>query len=213
MTGLIRKATLLSACGMLLATAAMAGIPSAANSTAPTNIRLVGYVGTAPDSAAGKFSVTVRDAGNNPINASNVVVDFSGCVDNKVSSNQLNANYTLNCPAKTVAAYTNTSGIVAFTLLGGSTGNTGPFSVASCSKLFADGVLLSSPTVAIFNLDNAGGVNAGDAAVLASDIGAHVYRARTDYDINLTVNAADLAVMATEIGTHKSDGAAFAACP
>lgn len=213
MTGLIRKATLLSACGMLLATAAMAGIPSATNSDKPANMKVVGFQGTVPDSVDGKFTVTVRDAGNNPINASNVVVDFSGCSDMKVQQNQLNANYTINCPAKTVSAYTNAAGVVGFTILGGSTGNVGPFTGASCAKIFADGVLLSSPTVAIFNLDNSGGVNASDASVLATDVGTHAYRARSDFDLNLSLTAADLSVMATAIGFHRQDTAATAACP
>ena len=42
MTGLIRKATLMTLCGCVVAGAAMAGIPSASTSTVPTCIKLVG---------------------------------------------------------------------------------------------------------------------------------------------------------------------------
>ena len=77
MTGLVRKATLLTACGMLLAAAAMAGVPSAANSTTPGAVLLVGRNVAGPDTTDGVFQVVVRDLANNPINASAVVVDFA----------------------------------------------------------------------------------------------------------------------------------------
>ena len=101
MTRLITKAALLSACGMLVAVAAMAGVPSAGNSTSPAFIRVVGSASSVPDSIAGKFTVIVRDLGNATIANSFVTVDFSGCPDIKIGSNQLNANYTTNCTNRT----------------------------------------------------------------------------------------------------------------
>ncbi|HTO91529.1 MAG TPA: hypothetical protein VMJ70_10400, partial [Candidatus Sulfotelmatobacter sp.] len=66
MTGLVRKATFLVACGVLVASAAMASVPSPANSTVPTCINLVGTNGTSAD-PAGAFTVTVKDLANVPI--------------------------------------------------------------------------------------------------------------------------------------------------
>ena len=49
MTGLVRKASLLTAAGLLIASAAMAGVPSPGNSTFPACITLVGNTALVPD--------------------------------------------------------------------------------------------------------------------------------------------------------------------
>src|SRR5262252_1224345 len=100
MTGLVRKATLLTAAGLLAASAAMAGVPSAANSTTPACISLVGSLSGVPD-GAGQFTVTVRDLANNPLNGASVVIDLSGCADLNICNDQLDANALVNCGAKT----------------------------------------------------------------------------------------------------------------
>jgi hypothetical protein len=202
MTRLITKAALLSACGMLVAVAAMAGIPTAGNSTSPAFIRMVQSASSVPDSVAGKFTVTVRDIANNTIANSFVTVDFSGCTDVKVAANQLNANYTTNCTNKTVSAYTNAAGLVGFTLLGSS--GAGVATGLSCAKIQADGVQLSTPTVAVFDLSGLNGVDGSDGAIALTDFGLHVYRGRDDFDGNALFNGADLSVWLTEYGTHKS---------
>lgn len=202
MTRLITKAALLSACGMLVAVAAMAGVPTT-NSTSPTFIRVVGYSTTVPDSIAGRFSVIVRDIANNPIANSLVTVDFSGCPDIKIAANQLNANYITNCTNHTVSAYSSATGLVYFTILGGSF-TTGTHAGLSCAKIYADGVLLSSPTVAAFDLDNASGVTTADLSLWIGDFVTHVYRGRSDYDANSLVTTADLSVWIGEFVTHRS---------
>lgn len=215
MTGLITKAALLSACGILVAASAMAGVPTAANSTSPAFIRLVGSTASVPDSAGGKFTITVRDVALNPVNGSNVVVDFSGCtpVDIRIASNQLNANYTTNCTAHTVGAYTDAAGQVAFTLLGNSFGTVSHTGLG-CARIYADGVLLSSPSVATFDLDGAGGVAIGDLSVWLGDLGAAGggYRARSDYDGSASVAIGDLSVWLGRLGSGKST-VTGAVCP
>lgn len=215
MSGLITKAALLSACGMLVAVAAMAGVPSAGNSTSPAFIRLVGSTAGVPDSLGGKFTVTVRDIANNTIANSNVVVDFSGCTpkDIKITSNQLNGNYVTNCTSKTVSAYTSAVGTVGFTLLGSSFA-TALHNGLSCARIYADGVLLSSPSVAAFDLDGAGGVAIGDLSVWLGDLGAagSGYRSRADYDASASVAIGDLSVWLGRLGSGKST-VTGAACP
>jgi hypothetical protein len=215
MSGLITKAALLSACGMLVAVAAMAGVPSAANSDKPTFIRLVGQVSSVADTAGGKFTITVRDIANNTITGSNVVVDLSGCVttDIKLANNHFNPNYTLNCTNKTVSAFTNNAGVVAFTLLGNSFA-TALHTGLGCARIYADGVLLSSPTVSTFDLDGAGGVAIGDLSVFLGDLGAGIpYRERSDYDASSTVAIGDLSVWLGRLGSGKSSGPTTVACP
>src|SRR6185503_18865502 len=79
MTGLVRKATLLSIGGVLLAGAAFAGIPAAANSQAPCIILMdfpnsTNNVGANPGVCnVGTLKVIVRDALNNPVAGSDVV--------------------------------------------------------------------------------------------------------------------------------------------
>jgi len=211
MTRLITKAALLSACGMLVAVAAMAGIPTAGNSTSPAFIRLVESNASVPDSIAGKFTVTVRDIANNTIANSFVTVDFSGCADLKIASNQLNANYTTNCTNKTVSAYTNAAGIVAFTLIGNSY-STVTHPGLSCAKIQADGVQLSTPTVAAYDLNGSNGVDGPDLAVWMTDFATHVYRGRSDFDATGTVAGPDLAAWMTEFSSHRSATTATS-CP
>src|SRR5258708_27359243 len=157
MTGLVRKATLLTACGVLFAAAAMANVPSAANSSVPACISIMGSAAGTPD-AAGTFTITVRDLANNPLNGSSVVVDFSGHSDMIICDNQLNGAVLVNCPAKTVRQFTNALGQVTFTVIGGSTGGGLAVSVGSGGKVYADGVLLGSPGASVYDLDHAAGV-------------------------------------------------------
>ncbi len=88
MTGLVRKAILLSVCGLLFAGAAFASVPSATNSTLPAGVKLVGTPAGVAD-PSGQFTVTVRDLANNLIANSAVVIDVSGCTpDIKIQSTQ-----------------------------------------------------------------------------------------------------------------------------
>src|SRR5262249_966753 len=121
MTGLVRKATLLSAAGLLIASVAMAGVPSAGNSTVPGCIKLVGSKTGGP-APAGTFSVVVRDLANNPLNGASVVVDLSNCPDLRICNDQLDAGALVNCAAKTTRKFTDVTGTVTFTVLGGSKG-------------------------------------------------------------------------------------------
>jgi len=208
MTRLITKAALLSACGMLVAAAAMAGVPSASTSTAPSVVRLVVAKAGVADSLSGKFTVIVRDLASNFVIGSNVVVDFSGCttVDIRLANNQLNPNYTLNCAGKTVAAFTNTSGEVAFTLVGHSLGDgTVPHLGNGCARIYADGVLLSSPTAATYDMNGLSGVGGADNSLYLNDLGAFVgppfvLRGRSNFDGNLLISGGDTSIFLAGLG-------------
>ncbi|HTR97835.1 MAG TPA: hypothetical protein VMH61_08035 [Candidatus Acidoferrales bacterium] len=201
MTGLIRKATLLAACGVFIAAAAMAGVPSPGTSTFPTYIRLVGNAAGVPDTIDGRFQVIVRDVGGNPLNQQFVKADFSGCTaDTKIASNQLNANYTTNCAAKTTGAYTDVTGTVYLTLLGNSFG--AAVNGAGCMKLYAGTTLLSSVTANILDLDGVSGETTNDLSIGLADLGFHVYYGRTDYDENGSVTTNDLSVALGLLGGH-----------
>lgn len=203
MTALVRKATLLSACGMLVAAAAFAGVPSPGNSTLPSPafFTMVGHASGVPD-VAGTFTITVRDLANNPINGSAVVLDFASAADLVPASDQLDAGAsTVNCVGKTVRKFTDPTGAVVFTVVG-ATNNTGASAGAGLGgcKVYADGVLLGSMTVASLDQDGGGGTGANDLSLWLTDTGSLGYFGRSDYDYSGDLGANDLSVWLTAAG-------------
>jgi hypothetical protein len=212
MTGLVRKATLLTLSGVLAASAAMANVPSSANSTigysfcsSPTQcgIYLTGSKSGVAD-PAGQFAITVRDLANNLIANSTVVVDFSQCVRYRASNAQLFAGLTVDNLGRTVRAQTNGSGVATFRIIGGGcvvapAGNTAGGSAVSgaCARIFADGVLLGSVKTAYPDMDGVSGVGGNDLAAVAGDVFGYPGDAanvqRSDYDFSGALNGNDLA--------------------
>uniref|UniRef100_A0A832I6T0 EF-hand domain-containing protein n=1 Tax=Eiseniibacteriota bacterium TaxID=2212470 RepID=A0A832I6T0_UNCEI len=210
MTGLVRKATLLSVCGLIAAGAAFANVPDPAQSIVPAGVRLVGSNAGVAD-AAGTFSVTVKDIGGNLIANSSVVVDFSAMSDIRLCSTSLDGS-TVDCALKTVRAFTNGSGVATFRVLGGSTGAFTSFG-APLVEVFADGVLLATIRGAAFDLNNAGGVGAADLAIWLGDAGSGSSPHRADYDANGTVGAADLSQWLATAGAGGSATSCGTPCP
>lgn len=234
MTGLVRKATLFSACGLLLAaSAAMAAVPSAVNSDVPCGINVVGNNGVAA-SPAFTFTVVVRDLANIPVANSSVVVDFDGCYvsggtigEPGPSSVQLGTNGELgDCVTRTVRAVTDVNGVVTMDVNGLSKGSApGTTPNGACAQIFADGVLLGTVQVAAVDMDGADGITAADlskfliyslAPACAGPAPNYCAIADLNYYIGTLdcnthvqdVSAADLAVFLTESLTpYVSNGA------
>jgi hypothetical protein len=220
MTGLVRKATLLGVCGVLVASAALAGVPSPGNSTIPTRINLVGFdfATSTPDGAAlnATQTVTVRDLANNPISNSSVVLDFSGCTSDLRTSDgtaPVYATLTVNCTGHSVRALTNGSGVASFAVIGGGLSVVGPKHAVGCAKVFADGVLLGSIGVGIYDEDGAGGVGASDLSRFGSDFVGGTNPDRSDFDGNASVGASDLSAFGGVFVAGKSNSSAGAYCP
>ena len=212
MTGLVRKATLLTAAGLLIASAAMAGVPSPSNSTIPSCITLVGSLAGVPD-AVGTFTVIVRDLANNPLNGASVVIDLSNCTDLAICSNQLDAGALVNCAAKTTRKFTDITGTVTFIVLGGSNGAGNATTLLGGGRIFANGTLLGSPTVPAFDLDGGSGVAINDLSVWLGDFGSGINYGRSEYDCNGSVGINDLAVWLGEFGAGTSGASCAVACP
>jgi pimeloyl-ACP methyl ester carboxylesterase len=211
MTGLVRKATLFAACGVLAASAAFAGVPSPGNSSVPGCFSLVGSSVGVPDSLAGKFCVTVRDLANNPLNGSSVSVDISNASDLKYCDDQLNANYIQNCAAGTVRGFTDATGVACFTLLGSSQGAAA--TLGGGGRIYADGVLIGSPGVSAYDLDGAGGVGANDLSIWLIDFGSATPYGRSDYDCSGDVGANDLSLWLITFGGAASSESCLGVCP
>jgi hypothetical protein len=224
MTGLVRNAAMTVAC-MLVASAAFAGVPSPTTSVVGSGvgnqrINLVGYFSGATDptnaadsaAAGAKLTVTVKDLAGNVVAGSNVVLDFSGCTsDVKVGSVQSYHAETVGCSGVTVSNFTNASGVVAFTVIGGRS-----FSSAhafGCAKVYADGVLLGSIGVGTYDNNNSTGVNLVDLSFWVNDYLAGTNPDRSDLNGSGTVNLVDLS---SWVGTYlagKSNTSSATVCP
>jgi hypothetical protein len=217
MTGLVRKATLFAVCGLLAAGTAFASVPSPANSSCPPCVYLVGDDGAGTTDGDGEFCVEVRDLANAPINNSLVVIDFSQCSGMTICDNN-DGGATVDCGTQTVRDFTGVGGTVCFRIKGhnNNAGDSSPYAPANCVRIFADGVLLCSPSAAAFDQDG-GGVSAADLASWVGDLfqvnaGAGPYN-RSDYDCDGGVGAADLAVWVGIIFDNNANGTSTSNCP
>jgi len=200
MTGLLRRATLFTAVGLIAASVASAGVPNAINTSRPGSVVLVSKDPTQPLAAGAAATFVVRDAANNPVPNSVVVISMAGCTSAEIrlSSNQPFAGVFVNCAAKSVSAVTNASGIATFRLLGriASHPGTGSGATAQCASVSADGVSLGTINVAVADQNGAGGCNAADGSLFLADrdTPAGQNRARSDFNGAIStpaVNAAD----------------------
>jgi len=198
MTGLVRKATLLAVSGVFAASAAFASVPSVGNSTAPACVALVGNAAGTID-VAGQFTVTVRDLANLPINNSLVVVDFSNAHGLVLCNTGAFAGVTLDCGTQTARAFTGAGGTVTFRVAGHAQnggGNQPPYPPYNDGRIFADGVLLRSPTVQAYDNDGVG-MGAGDLSAFLGDFFGGNNPSRADFDCSGGLGAADLSAWLT----------------
>jgi hypothetical protein len=207
MTGLVRKATLLCVGGLLLAGAAMAGIPSAANSTIPTCILLA----DAQSNSNCNFMV-IRDANNNPVAGSSVTLDFSACItgDVKLCDTQFSQATTVGgastqpaavvCGSKTITVSADALGQLCVALNGGTNLANGhgpaPGNRPTCCTIYADSKIMGTVvvTVATFDFNTNAAINSADLSTWLSYAGGAfgAYRSKADYTCDGAVNSGDL---------------------
>jgi hypothetical protein len=232
MTGLVRKATLLSVCGLLIvAGAAVAGVPHAGNSQKPCVILMdlpnsTNNVGVnAGVCGINALKVIVRDALNNPVANSDVVLDFSTCGGNPgpvmLATTQSDPAVTTACAGRTVLKTTNAQGEVCWSAEGASNvvdlssghifynglavRNLGPSAGVVCCKIYASGNLLGTQLVIInkYDLTNDTNCNAGDGSFLLDSqgfFGTGQYRTYGDYNCDNAVNAGDGSLLLDAVG-------------
>jgi len=223
MIRLVSKATLLSTLGVLAASYALAGVPNLTNSTIgiagrPNNggftVVMCGYNGTTFGTVAngsGNFeqhTITVRDAANNAVASSVVVLNFNACAPPpgggpangiKLSTNQFGSGMTLNTGARSMSGVTNSLGAVIFRVSGGSFNSVGNAAdPANCISVTADGVPLGTLSGATFDQNGVGNITGADAGLFQNDLfGA--YRHRSDYNKDGLVSGADGALMNNQL--------------
>jgi len=228
MTGLVRRAALLSLGGLFVARSAMACLPSGTFSTFPPNncVKLAGRNLSGTADAAGTFSLIIRSGSGLLIPNSNVVLDFSSCPDVHMASQadllglagNPNAGLTENAALKTVTraagpANGQALGAVSFTLLGGSTGG-GNGSGVLCARVIADNVQIGMLTIAVYDWDGSRTIDAGDLSGALGDMFApgsgSTAKARSDFDCNGTVNSGDLsALLSVTLGPFVNGPASY----
>jgi hypothetical protein len=166
-------------------------IPCAFTGVIPKCISLVGNNGGATD-PHGSFTIIVRDCNNVPINSSVVVVDFSGC--SGVWLCQTQPGLFVNCTLQCVYGYTNGVGAITMSIAGHGSdylGNSPPYNAPGCARIYADGLLVGSVDVSIYDHGGSGLNGADFGALLGDFFGSQPLR--SDYDCSGTVTGADLA--------------------
>lgn len=227
MIRLASKATLLSAVALVVAGAALAGVPNATNSTinaAPNGPRMV-LMGTNGSGAAfggvsaqatctanavmfGGYDakvITVRDAANNPVANSVVTLNYNACYSGApgnaafLSTNQCGASMTLS--GRTISGTTNASGVVIFRVAGGGSNPAlnGPEATVNCIAVTADGVPLGSLSPAYFDHNGDALIRGNDAGIFSNDLSPAAYRFRSDYNQDGVVNGSDAGLFSNQL--------------
>lgn len=242
MTGLVRTATLLTVGGLLAAGVAAAGVPSAATSSLNGNfIRLGPQRGGQVVNPAGVGAITktivVRDAANNPIQNSTVILNWSLCSgagatqEFKLSQTQPHhPGVFTNCAAREISTQTDAAGIATFRISGGAQRAAGnppgyaglPVPANACVTVTADGVALgrlvgSAPDQ---DFNNGNGMSGGDLGLVAGDRlsviingNAVGYRARSDFDGDGDVDGTDVGIAGAVRLDSIVNGASISALP
>jgi hypothetical protein len=215
MNGVLRKAMLLACGGVVVASGAMASVPSPANSTIPNGIILVGVTGGVVD-VRGEFTIIVRDLANSPIEGSSVVLSFDECeIDIRVATTQPHPGVSVDClsgPVGEVSGVTDGSGSVTMRVVGGARnvgGNT-PAEGFGCATVFADGVNMKQVNAAAFDQNSASGANPVDIALWLSDSLDGDFEGRSDYNATNTVNPVDLSLLlSASIAASSGEGGPY----
>ena len=219
MTGLVRKAAALAACGVLFGAAvAFAGVPSPGNSTIPARINLVGANAGVADSGPlySLVTVTVRDLAANPIANSSVVLDFSGDVsDTRIgdATSQLYPGVVANCGTHGVSSLTDALGVATFVVMGGGKTPTGAAHAAGAGKVYADGVLLGSISVGSYDLNGQDGVTLADLSLWSADYFGAANPDRANYDQIGGVDLLDLSTWGASYFGGGSNVSSTTYCP
>ncbi|MBI5836295.1 MAG: hypothetical protein HZB25_03525 [Candidatus Eisenbacteria bacterium] len=194
MSKFVRIALLVALGAMMVASAAFAVVPDPTFSSCGTCIVLSPYGANGDPGLL--FTVVVNDQFNNPINGSNVVVDFGTLPVTLCSSQE--PGFT--AVGQTVAGTTNLSGTVSFSFRGWGAG-------VGSVKVYADGVQIC--TVGGTSTDDLN----GDAAVDVSDLAIFTFDQISfinDPDMNCDglVDVSDLAIF-----TANQTGSPAPYCP
>ena len=166
--------------------------PPPNNSVVPALIPVVGHGASGLPDPTGEIEVIVRDFSNQLVPGALVVLDFGDCTELRLCADAHDPGVTVDCATRTVRRSSDASGSARFRVMGWSVAAPGtPGAPVHSAMVFADGVLLGRPTVAIYDLD-AQGLGAADLADWLRDFFSGLDPARGDYDGSGALSASDL---------------------
>jgi len=224
MTGLVRKAILITVGASMYAGAAMAVTPSAANSTfSTTPMMLVGKqsLNTPPEDSRGQLSVTVRDGSNVVIQGATVTINFNACTPDIILSriqSFTGVSVLCNGVRGVVSAQTNNLGVATFRILGGADNNSGNepgyTGAVGCAELRANSVFFANlEVVAPDQTNNLDGALPGDISVVVTDFNQGNVSKRDDFNQDTVVALGDLGFLLTIVNSGTSAQSTGAICP
>jgi len=230
---LVRKATLLTACGLMIAAWATAGVPNPAK-TALASTAVIASAGRdgasgAPNSQSNILAlgsipnnrIVVRDVNDAPVAGSSVVVDFQPCntADIQVCSVQTQPGLSILCGGgfRNVTLSADGSGVAFFRLIGNSNSIVGavpPGTTTACAKVYADGILVLTAKVASYDFDGSVGVGGSDLARFFQEPAgpSPAPNTRGDYDGDGTIGGTDLFYFFAVVSTDAGSSCASAQC-
>jgi hypothetical protein len=202
---------------LISASTTSASPPSPWNSTAPPFVALVGISNGVVD-PLGEFVVVVRGLSNNPLPGRIVEIDFSGCAGVTLGgpASQTFPGVTTDCTGHIISALSDANGIARFRIAGGGgAGGSSDGPAPDCVHVRAARVLLlTTPSVQIFDLDGFNGVKANDLSLWLADFARGApYLSRSDYDGNGRVGINDLSVWLNVFGAGGSVTSAITCVP
>jgi hypothetical protein len=201
--------------GLLLALAARADVPSANDSTVPDLLVVAARGGSGAPDPAYPFTIVVRHFGGRPFSDASVVLDFTGCTDLKLCSDQGDPNVLMTCQYPSIRALSDINGMVTFHVVGGGLNNGAlPGPTGPALNVFADGVLLKTVRVAVLDQGGFDGLTGNDHSVWLADFFSGQPFARSDYDGDGALTGNDLSLW---LGAFFSGGSVLgcgsARCP
>jgi len=133
----------------------------------PSTLTLGGRTAVGFADPASEFKVRVLDFANNPVLSSAVDLRFSDCAGVRLCADQPDSTlHVVSCSPFEVIAITNFDGYATFHLVGSSSGlPSAPCAPAGCLRVYADGVLLRTVSVATPDLNGANGVDPADLSI------------------------------------------------
>jgi hypothetical protein len=142
-----------------------------------------------------------------------VVVDLSSATDMHFCAEQLMPGVVVNCDARTVRQFADANGDATFTLLGGSNGAGNATTFLDGGHIYANGVLIKTPTVAAFDLDGQSGVGANDLSAWLGDFASGNPYGRSDYDCSGSIGANDFSFWLSAFGSGTQFVSCATSCP
>jgi len=161
---------------------------SPANCTFPGGILVV--LGNQPNGGpwqpdpSGAFTITLRDAANQPVAGCAVSVDFSNCTELKFCSGSIPPPA---CPLPIFTQTTNAQGVASFLIVGFVAPGTPPNAGTTfpCAKVrLSTGTIIGSLPVACFDLDGSGTLKPADLAAWNQIFSTGLSLLRADYDFS-----------------------------